>query len=98
MKSYLPSLLLALPGAVLAARPSVTIHDGKLEGGHCENGNGVYYKSIPFAEPPVENLRFMPPRPYGKYPHGKLDATKPANSCIQFGDSILPGGAYSEDW
>ncbi|CRG84094.1 Acetylcholinesterase 1 [Talaromyces islandicus] len=99
MKSYLSNVFLAVPAAAaLFGGPSVTIHDGILEGGHCENGKGgYYYKSIPFAEPPVGSLRFMPPKPYGKYHHGKLDATKPANSCIQFGSSFLPGGAYSED-
>jgi carboxylesterase type B len=96
------TVLLAFSAAVSAAvsaEPSVTIDSGTLQGGQCGNGkNGVYYKAIPYAEPPTGKLRFEPPKAYGKYPNGKLNATTPANSCIQFGGSFLPGGVYDEDW
>lgn len=98
MKFPLSTVWLAFSAAVLA-EPSVTIDAGTLQGGQCDNGkNGVYYKAVPYAEPPTGKLRFEPPKTYGKYPNGKLNATTPANSCIQFGGSFLPGGVYDEDW
>ncbi|PCG98453.1 Carboxylesterase, type B [Penicillium occitanis (nom. inval.)] len=93
----LQNMLLAF-SAIAFASPSVTIDAGTLQGGQCENGkNANYYKGIPYAEAPLGQLRFEPPKAYGKYPNGTLNATTPATSCIQFGKAFLPGGAYSED-
>jgi carboxylesterase type B len=94
----LPNILLAF-SAVALASPSVAIDAGTLEGGRCGNGkNAIYYKGIPYAEPPLGQLRFEPPKASGKYLNGTLNATTPATSYIQFGKAFLPGGAYSEDW
>lgn len=99
MYLLLPTLLSAFAAAVLAS-PSVTVDAGTLYGGKCNNGNNaVYYKGIPFAEPPIGNLRFEPPRAYSKkYPNGVLNATVHAATCIQFGDDMVPPGTKSEDW
>jgi len=40
------------------------------------------YLGIPYAEPPIGNLRWMPPRPYGRW-HGVFDASNLGNYCIQ---------------
>src|SRR5690242_15596047 len=45
--------------------------------------NGVYtFLGIPFAAPPVGNLRWRPPAPAEKW-KGTLDATKYGNTCPQ---------------
>ena len=64
---------------------AVTVDAGTILGGQCGSGNSVFYKSIPYAEPPVRELRFEAPKAYGKYPSGKLNPTAPAPACIQFG-------------
>ncbi|KGO67790.1 Carboxylesterase, type B [Penicillium italicum] len=89
MKLALAALLPAFAAAV-SSSPSVTIDAGTVEGGRCEDGkNAVFYKAIPFAEPPVKELRFEPPRAYKKqFPQGKLDATTSAPTCIQFSDDF----------
>ncbi|XP_065207265.1 esterase E4-like isoform X2 [Planococcus citri] len=38
---------------------------------------------IPYAKPPVDALRFMPPEPFGKW-RGVLNATKERDDCLQF--------------
>ena len=56
----------------------------------------VWY-GIPFAQPPVGNLRFRHPRPIEKWT-GIKETTKPPNSCVQIYDSMFPGFAGSEMW
>lgn len=51
------------------------------------NINGVIYtynvfKRIPFAKPPIGDLRFEEPVPFGSW-EGTLDATTFGPSCIQ---------------
>lgn len=99
MKLLLSSILPTLGAAALSSA-SVTVDAGTIQGGHCSNGeNAVYYKSIPYAEPPIGDLRFEPPKAYSKqFPNGKLDATNAAPACIQFGDEFVAQGPKSEDW
>ncbi|KAJ5332648.1 hypothetical protein MYU51_018821 [Penicillium brevicompactum] len=98
MKLLLPTSLSAVVATALAS-PSVNIDAGTVKGGKCSGGQGaVYYKGIPFAEPPIGDLRFEPPKSYSqKYSDGVLEATNPAPSCIQFGTQTVPSGAKSED-
>lgn len=97
MRLLLPTSLSAVVATALAS-PSVTIDAGTLKGGKCSSG-AVYYKGVPFAEPPVGDLRFEPPKAYNKkYSNGVLNSTISAPTCIQFGTETVPAGKKSEDW
>ncbi|KAJ5899519.1 hypothetical protein N7495_004263 [Penicillium taxi] len=89
MKLLSIAFLSALAAAA-SSSPLVTINAGTVQGGRCENGkDAVFFKSIPFAEPPVNELRFEPPKAYKKqYSQGKLNATTSAPTCIQFSDDF----------
>ena len=61
---------------------------GKVQG-YNENGVEVY-KGIPFAEPPIDNLRFQPPIAKGPW-DGVLEATK-------YGSCAFQGTTPLEEW
>lgn len=98
MKLLLSALLPALAVAVTSS-PSVTVDAGTLTGGRCEDGHdAVFYKSIPYAEPPLGDLRFEPPKAMKQFPGGKLEATSAPPACIQWTAEFNETTAESEDW
>lgn len=81
------------------ASNSVTISAGTLQGGICPGSTASFYLNVPYAIPPVGDLRFTSPQAYsGKYPTGTYDASTPGAACIQFGTTFVEGGPTSEDW
>jgi para-nitrobenzyl esterase len=62
------------------ASTTVTVDTGKLRGQ--AQGEVVSFKGIPFAKPPVGDLRWRPPQPVGKW-QGVRDATSFGADCMQ---------------
>ena len=56
----------------------------------------VWY-GIPYAQPPVGDLRFRHPRPPEAWKEVK-ETTKLPNSCVQIVDNMFPGFQGSEMW
>jgi para-nitrobenzyl esterase len=87
----------ALTGVGTAASP-VKVQGGLVEG-TAEEGLTVY-RGIPFAAPPVGDLRWRPPAPAPEWP-GVLHADKFAPSCMQRTapprPNTAPGPGPSED-
>ena len=56
-----------------------------------QNVNFDEYHNVPFAAPPVGNLRWKSPKPPASW-RGTVDASKWGNSCMQFdGNGEFPG-------
>lgn len=101
MRSLIPPFIVMTAAMVLAAPTTanslaVTTVNGNIHGGICPNMGANYFLSIPFAEPPLGDLRFASPQPYKKT-FTDLNATSTAPSCIQFDQDLSAGSIQSED-
>ncbi len=77
--------------------PTVTIDAGTLEGAVA--GEVVFFKGIPYAAPPVGDLRWRSPQPVQPW-SGVRPAVEYGDDCIQLpleGDASASGGERSED-
>ena len=85
--------------ANLSAQPRITIANGTLEGALDEATGIRSFKGIPFAAPPVGNLRWQPPKPATDW-EGVRGAKKFGNHGMQipvFGDMGHRTDGMSED-
>nr|WP_086491086.1 carboxylesterase family protein [Novosphingobium panipatense] len=80
MKTALLALLLASTGAHAAA-PVVETESGAVRGEIGGDGRSLF-RGIPFAAPPLGDLRWRAPQPVSPW-HGERDATHSAPACMQ---------------
>jgi para-nitrobenzyl esterase len=80
------------PVASVAADQAVKVEGGLVQG--VAEGGLAVYKGIPFAAPPVGDLRWKAPRPVVAW-SGVRNADKYAPACVQSGNP--PPGGVSED-
>jgi len=67
--------------ATPAAAPLVSLGRTRFQGTWTPSGSAVF-RGIPFAQPPVESLRWKPPQPV-TVPPGIFQAIQPAAACLQ---------------
>ncbi|XP_023322609.1 acetylcholinesterase [Eurytemora carolleeae] len=102
MEWVLPVLfsILNLAAAQISSDLVVETIKGKIQGFESISPQGrkvsAWY-GIPFAQPPVGNLRFRHPRPIDPW-EGVLNTMKLPNTCVQIRDSMFPGFPGSEQW
>ena len=98
-KSTLPALVaLALLTLVAAAQepPAVTVTGGKIQGVPLKAG-GAVFKGIPFAAPPVGDLRWREPMPVKPWT-GVREATNFGARCMQGGEGVSEDCLYINVW
>lgn len=79
------------------AAPTVTLPDGILEGVHFSPANNaVAFLGIPYAAPPVGELRWKPPQPLSKW-SGTRRATQFGAPCPQLPANWFPNIGWNED-
>ncbi|HEY8460910.1 MAG TPA: carboxylesterase family protein, partial [Blastocatellia bacterium] len=81
------------------AQNRVKTANGALEGVFDKNSGVRSFKGIPFAEPPVGDLRWKPPQPVKNW-QGERKADKFGPRCMQrpiFGDMNFRSNGMSED-
>ena len=80
MKRYLLAIaVLTLPWAVVAASPTAKVEQGVLKG--TREGSLTVYRGIPFAAPPVGDLRWRPPQPAAKWRGVRTPISSPRSAC-----------------
>ncbi|HEX3473048.1 MAG TPA: carboxylesterase family protein, partial [Silvibacterium sp.] len=90
------ALLAAAPLLAQLAAPHVRIPQGELEGEVSTMGP-LAFKGIPYAAPPVGDLRWREPKTAVSWA-GVRDATKFGNICYQTPDGArFPSSSLSED-
>ncbi len=72
----------ATPDAAMLPPDQVTVAQGTLQGAASDTGNSYVFKGIPYAAPPVGDLRFEPPAPPAPW-SGTKDATAWPVPCMQ---------------
>jgi para-nitrobenzyl esterase len=92
-------LFLALLLTLTAAAQKVHTEAGTVEGVPTSDAQVIAFKGIPYAAPPVGNLRWAPPQPSAPW-QGTLIAKDFGHHCIQFGtnaDMVFLDPGPSED-
>jgi para-nitrobenzyl esterase len=97
---FIPALGEVMQNTKSAFKKPIKISSGRITGQPVDDQGDVYvYKGIPYAAPPVGNLRWKPPQPLSPW-EGVRECTKFGPSCPQrklpapFGRDY---GEYSED-
>ena len=93
------ALLAGLPGRVFADSVIVKTEQGKVQGKTINSGKVKAFLGLPYAAPPVGDLRWKAPQPAVAW-KGERDATKFGAHCAQpkvYEDMIFQDGAGSED-
>ena len=92
-------LAAGLPGSLSADSLTVTTEQGKVRGKTINNGRVKAFLGIPYAAPPVGDLRWKPPQPPVKW-KGDRDATQFGARCAQghvYDDMTFLDAGESED-
>jgi para-nitrobenzyl esterase len=92
-------LLLALSTASYADSLTAKTEQGKVQGKTINNGKVNAFLGLPYAAPPVGDLRWKAPQPPAKW-KGERDATKFGAHCAQgrvFDDMVFQDAGPSED-
>src|SRR6185312_10005527 len=92
-------LICAVSTVSNAATDQVTVYTGKLQGTINADGSVRMFKDVPFAAPPVGDLRWKAPQPALKWT-GVRAADKFGSACLQtnvFGDIYFRDAQPSED-
>ena len=70
-----------------SGEPLVQISAGSLRGGSV--GSAIAFRGIPYARPPVGQLRWQPPQPAAPW-QGVRDALEPGSACTQRTSGLIP--------
>lgn len=91
-------LLAAIPSLALASSPTVEVSNGTYQGVSNEHYKQEFFLGIPYAQPPIGELRFASPKALTEKFNETRSATQYGAACIGYGaDTEALDGPLSED-
>lgn len=81
---YSVPALLCITVELVLAGPTVTVLNGTYEGYHLQSADQDVFLGIPYAQPPVGDLRFRAPRSLNTSWNGIRSATDYSDVCMQY--------------
>ena len=92
-----PEVETAPPVVTLAPDVPVTVAGGEIRGAAAARQPGIVaFKGVPYAAPPVGDLRWKPPQPVAAW-DGVRDAAAPGPICMQTGPAWVRAPDAGED-
>lgn len=82
------ALLPIISLTLATSSPTVTVTNGTLQGRYSSEWDQDFFLGIPYAQPPVGDLRFKWPQSIDTPYNGTLDATQYGYSCYQYGSTF----------
>ena len=79
----------------MPSKPQIKVQQGIIEGVHNNENHVISFKNVPFAKPPVGELRWRAPQPPLSW-SGIRDCTKPGKASLQDAAFDPPGTVGSE--
>ena len=90
LASLCASFVYAFPAAShRSSSPTVTVKNGTIAGLHSSTYNQDMFLGVPFAQPPVGELRFRNPQSLKKKLGSTVQATEYAPECVGYGVRML---------
>ncbi len=90
-----PALTLVVPRAS-SGSPTASVQNGTISGVHSSTHNQDFFLGVPYAQPPVGELRFTNPQSLNSTYSAKLEATEYKPLCVGYGGDQI-GYPVSED-
>ncbi|KAF5718612.1 carboxylesterase family [Fusarium mundagurra] len=87
----------SLAGSKTSSRPRVTVKNGTYEGIYSPEYHQDFFLGLPYAQPPVGNLRFRVPRPLNSSFQSVHDAKAYPAACVGYGGDAMFYNELSED-